>query len=41
MLGLITLSFVSLGNFITLFIVFSQSHGISLSDLEDESDGPP
>lgn len=39
-LGVTILSLVSLGNFITLFIVFSQSHGISLADLEERSPGP-
>jgi hypothetical protein len=38
--GTIILSLVALGNFITLFIVFAQSHGISLADLEDRDVGP-
>jgi hypothetical protein len=37
--GTIILSLVALGNFITLFIVFAQSHGISLADLEDRDVG--
>jgi hypothetical protein len=39
LLGVVILSLVALGNFITLFAVFSQSHGISLADLEDRHDG--
>jgi len=38
--GVLLLSFISLGNFITLFAVFSQSLGISLSTIDHGSDGP-
>lgn len=38
LLGLLTLSFVALGNFIVLFVVFSHSRGISLSGLEQAVD---
>jgi polyisoprenyl-phosphate glycosyltransferase len=41
LLGVVILSFVALGNFITLFAVFSQSLGISLSDIDRFPDGPP
>lgn len=39
LLGVVILSFVALGNFITLFTVFSQSLGISLSDIDRFPDG--
>jgi hypothetical protein len=35
LLGMLTLSFLALGNFVVLFVVFSHSRGIALSDLED------
>ena len=38
LLAVLTLSMVALGNFITLFTVFSRSHGISLADLEERQD---
>ncbi len=36
LLGVLTLSVVALGNFVTLFTVFSQSRAISLANLEQE-----
>jgi hypothetical protein len=39
-LAMLLLSFVALGNFITLFTVFSQSMGISLSDIDRSRYGP-
>lgn len=39
-LAMLLLSFIALGNFITLFAVFSQSMSISLSDIDRASDGP-
>jgi hypothetical protein len=36
LLLLLLLSFVSLGNFVVLFAVFSQSQGISLANLEGQ-----
>jgi hypothetical protein len=39
LLGLLILSFVSLGNFVVLFAVFSHSRGISLANLEEWNDG--
>jgi polyisoprenyl-phosphate glycosyltransferase len=41
LLGVVILSFVALGNFITLFAVFSQSLGISLSEIDRFPDGRP
>jgi polyisoprenyl-phosphate glycosyltransferase len=41
LLGTVILSFVALGNFITLFAVVSQSLSISLADLDRVPDGPP
>ena len=35
MLGLVVLSFVALGNLVVLFVVFSQSRGLSLANLEE------
>lgn len=37
LLGLFLCSLVSLGNFVVLFVVFSQSRGVSLSGLEQDS----
>ena len=34
LIGLATLSLIAVGNFVTLFTVFSQSSAISLADLE-------
>ena len=39
LLGVFILSFIALGNFVVLFVVFSHSRGISLSGLEDSLDG--
>jgi polyisoprenyl-phosphate glycosyltransferase len=39
LLLLIVLSFVALGNFVVLFTVFSQSRGMSLTDVEEVADG--
>jgi hypothetical protein len=39
LLLLIVVSVVALGNFIVLFVVFSQSRGISLADVEEEAYG--
>jgi hypothetical protein len=41
LLGIIILSFVALGNLITLFAVFSQSRGISLANIEQGSHARP
>lgn len=38
--GMLLLSFIALGNFITLFAVFSQSMSISLSDIDRSRHGP-
>jgi hypothetical protein len=35
LLGVLTISFVALGNFLVLFAVFSHSRGMSLAGLED------
>jgi glycosyltransferase involved in cell wall biosynthesis len=35
LLGILTLSFIALGNFVVLFVVFSHSRSISLSNLEE------
>lgn len=35
LLGILTLSFLALGNFVVLFVVFSHSRGIALANLED------
>jgi hypothetical protein len=40
LIGMTILSFVALGNFITLFAIYSQSHGISLADIERAEHGP-
>jgi hypothetical protein len=39
LLSLFLVSLVSLGNFVVLFVVFSQSRGVSLGGLEDHDDG--
>jgi len=39
LLGILILSFVALGNFVVLFVVFSHSRGISLAGLEEGLDG--
>ena len=39
LLGILILSFIALGNFVVLFVVFSHSRGISLSGLEEYVDG--
>jgi len=41
LLGILILSFVSLGNFLVLFAVFSHSQGISLAGLEEMVDRNP
>ena len=38
LLGVLTLSFIALGNFLVLFFVFSHSRGISLAGLEEMVD---
>ncbi len=38
LLGILILSFIALGNFLVLFVVFSHSRGISLAGLEDSVD---
>jgi len=39
LLGILILSFLALGNFVVLFVVFSHSRGISLAGLEEQLDG--
>lgn len=39
LLGVLLLSFLALGNFVILFVVFSHSRGISLAGLEESLDG--
>lgn len=39
LIGILTVSFVALGSFVTLFAVFSQSRAISLANLEQVTDG--
>jgi uncharacterized membrane protein len=41
LLGILILSFIALGNFVVLFVVFSHSRGISLAGLEENLDGRP
>lgn len=38
LLGILVLSFLALGNFVVLFVVFSHSRGVSLSGLEESLD---
>jgi hypothetical protein len=39
LITLALISLVSFGNFVTLFVVFSQSRAVSLSNLEERLDG--
>jgi hypothetical protein len=39
LLLLLVVSLVALGNFVVLFVVFSQSRGMSLADVEEAADG--
>jgi hypothetical protein len=41
LIGVVILSFVALGSFVTLFAVFSQSRAISLSNIDQGNDGRP
>jgi polyisoprenyl-phosphate glycosyltransferase len=41
LLGVLTISFVALGNFLVLFAVFSHSRGMSLAGLEDVAGSAP
>jgi hypothetical protein len=41
LIGVVILSFVALGSFVTLFAVFSQSRAISLSNIDQGIDGRP
>ena len=41
LLGILTISFVALGNFLVLFAVFSHSRGMSLAGLEDMAGSDP
>ena len=41
LLLILIISFVALGNFIVLFVVFSQSRGVSLANLESTASMPP
>ncbi len=38
LLGIFILSFIALGNFVVLFVVFSHSRGVSMVGLEDDLD---
>ena len=41
LVGILILSFLALGNFVILFVVFSHSRGISMAGLEADFDGRP